>query len=234
MNTSHHRPSPFDHLNETQAKTVFVAEDQTILRDLISRVLQGFPNIRVVGACGDGQKAVAQCLEIKPDIIILDIMMPLLNGIDVLRHIKAKLPNTRVLIFSEASSRSVIKQAIEAGVDGFIEKAVEIRELEKALERIASGESYFGPRITEIMRKIMLNPEQDNSLKTLTPRERQVLQLIAEGYTSKEIAKVIDISYKTVDTHRSNIMHKLDMHSVAELTRFAISMGLTDKLKHIE
>ena len=234
MHTSHHMPSPFDHLNETQTKTVFIAEDQTILRDLIGRVLQGFPNIRVVGACADGQQAVAQCLEIKPDIIILDIMMPLLNGIDVLRRIKAKLPNTRVLIFSEASSRSVIKQAIEAGVDGFIEKDVELRELEKALERVASGESYFGPRITEIMRKIMLNPEQDNSLKTLTSRERQILQLIAEGYTSKEIAKVLDISYKTADTHRSNIMDKLDMHSVAELTRFAISMGLTDKLKHIE
>ena len=117
------------------------------------------------------------------------------------------------------------------GVDGFLEKDISLTELEKAIERIIAGETYFGPKITETMRKIMLNPEQDNSLNSLTSRERQVLQLIAEGHTSKEIAKILNISYKTADTHRANIMDKLDKHNVAELTRYAISSGLTEKLK---
>ena len=215
----------------SQLKTVFVAEDQTILRDLICRVLEQYPQIQVIGTSGDGQEACERCLESKPDIVILDIMLPYLNGIEVLRRLKSKNPEIQILVFSEASSRNVIKQAIEAGVDGFIEKDVNLTELEKAIERIIAGETFFGPRITEIMRKIMLNPEQDNSINALTSRERQILQLIAEGHTSKEIAKILNISYKTADTHRANIMEKLDKHNVAELTRFAISSGLTEKLK---
>ena len=214
-------------------KKVFIAEDQTILRDLIRRVLDGYPAITVVGSSGDGQEAFEKCLELKPDIVVLDIMLPFLNGIEVLRRLKAKNPKMRILVFSEACSRTVIKQAIEAGVDGFIEKNIHLSDLEKAIDRIVEGESFFGPRITETMRKIMLNPEQDNSLSSLTSRERQVLQLIAEGHTSKEIAQILTISYKTADTHRANIMDKLDKHNVAELTRFAISSGLTQKLKAV-
>tara|TARA_B100000989_G_C19512686_1_gene459948 strand:- start:95 stop:742 length:648 start_codon:yes stop_codon:yes gene_type:complete len=212
-------------------KKVFIAEDQTILRDLICRVLDQYPQIQVIGTSGDGQDAYERCLDQKPDIIILDIMMPYLNGIEVLRRLKAKNSKIQILVFSEAGSRNVIKQAIEAGVDGFLEKDISLTELEKAIERIIAGETYFGPKITETMRKIMLNPEQDNSLNSLTSRERQVLQLIAEGHTSKEIAKILNISYKTADTHRANIMDKLDKHNVAELTRYAISSGLTEKLK---
>lgn len=212
-------------------KTVFVAEDQTILRDLICRVLEQYPQIQVIGTSGDGQEACERCLESKPDIVILDIMLPYLNGIEVLRRLKAKSNEIQILVFSEACSRNVIKQAIEAGVDGFIEKDVSLTELEKAIERVIAGGTFFGPRITEIMRKIMLNPEQDNSVNALTSRERQILQLIAEGHTSKEIAKILSISYKTADTHRANIMEKLDKHNVAELTRFAISSGITDTLK---
>ncbi len=215
------------------SKRVFIAEDQTILRDLVRQVIASYPQVTIVGVSGDGQDTCQRCLETKPDVVILDIMLPYLNGIEVLRRIKAKLPNTRILVFSEACSRTVIKQAIEAGVDGFIEKDVELKELEKAIERILAGETYFGPRVTDIMRKIMANPDEDNSLKSLTSRERQVLQLIAEGHTSKEIAQILNISYKTADTHRANIMTKLDMHNAAELTRFAISSGLTEKLKTV-
>lgn len=214
-------------------KRVFIAEDQTILRDLVRRVVEAYPQVVVVGVSGDGQDAYQQCLANHPDIVILDIMLPYLNGVEVLRRLKAKNPKVRILVFSEACSRSVIKQAIESGVDGFVEKDVELAELEKAIERIIAGETYFGPRVTDIMRKIMASPDEDNSLKSLTSRERQVLQLIAEGHTSKEIAQVLSISYKTADTHRANIMEKLDMHNVAELTRFAISSGLTEKLKAI-
>lgn len=214
-------------------KRIFIVEDQTILRDLVRRVVEAYPQVAVVGTSGDGQDAYQQCIGIKPDIVILDIMLPYLNGVEVLRRLKSKLPNIRILVFSEACSRNVIKQSVEAGVDGFVEKDVELSELERAIERVIAGETYFGPRVTDVMRKIMSSPEEDNSLKSLTSRERQILQLIAEGHTSKEIAQILNISYKTADTHRANIMDKLDMHNVAELTRFAISSGLTDKLKVI-
>lgn len=220
-------------MNQT-LKRLFIAEDQTILRDLVCYVLKkSCPNVKVIGTSGNGQEAYQMCLEMQPDILVLDIMLPFLNGVEILRRLKAKLPNLRVLVFSEVCSRTVIRQAIEAGVDGFIEKDVELPELEKAIERVLMGETYFGPRIAELMRKIMSNPEEDQSLTNLTSRERQVLQLIAEGHTSKEIAQILQISYKTADTHRANIMEKLDMHNVAELTRFAISTGLTEKLKAI-
>jgi DNA-binding NarL/FixJ family response regulator len=219
-------------MNQT-LKRLFIAEDQTILRDLVCHVLKSCQNVTVIGTSGNGQEAYQRCLEMQPDILILDIMLPFLNGIEVLRRLKAKLPNLRVLVFSEVCSRTVIRQAIEAGVDGFIEKDVELPELERAIERVLSGETHFGPRIAELMRKIMSNPEEDQSLTNLTSRERQVLQLIAEGHTSKEIAQILNISYKTADTHRANIMEKLDMHNVAELTRFAISTGLTEKLKAV-
>jgi len=214
-------------------KRVFIAEDQTILRDLIRRVLENYPQVTVVGTSGDGQEAYQECLELQPDVIILDIMLPYLNGVEVLRRLKTKSPQTRILVFSEACSRNVIKQAVEAGVDAFVEKDVELSELERAVDRVLVGETYFGPRVSDIMRRIMSNPDEDNSLHALTSRERQVLQLIAEGHTSKEIAQILNISYKTADTHRANIMEKLDMHNVAELTRFAISTGLTEKLRAV-
>jgi len=214
-------------------KRAFIAEDQTILRDLIRRVLENHPQVTVVGTSGDGQEAYQKCLELQPDVIILDIMLPYLNGVEVLRRLKTKSPQTRILVFSEACSRNVIKQAVEAGVDAFVEKDVELSELERAVDRVLVGETYFGPRVSDIMRRIMSNPDEDNSLHALTSRERQVLQLIAEGHTSKEIAQILNISYKTADTHRANIMEKLDMHNVAELTRFAISTGLTEKLRAV-
>jgi DNA-binding NarL/FixJ family response regulator len=220
-------------LTSQSLKRIFIVEDQTILRDLVRRVVEGYPQVSVVGTSGDGQDAYQQCVALKPDIVILDIMLPYLNGVEVLRRLKSKFPAMRILVFSEACSRNVIKQSVESGVDGFVEKDVELEELERAIERVIAGESYFGPRVTEVMRKIMTSPDEDNSLKSLTSRERQVLQLIAEGNTSKEIAKILNISYKTADTHRANIMDKLEMHNVAELTRFAISSGLTDKLRAI-
>lgn len=220
-------------LTSQSLKRIFIVEDQTILRDLVRRVVEGYPQVSVVGTSGDGQDAYQQCVALKPDIVILDIMLPYLNGVEVLRRLKSKFPAMRILVFSEACSRNVIKQSVESGVDGFVEKDVELAELERAIERVIAGETYFGPRVTEVMRKIMTSPDEDNSLKSLTSRERQVLQLIAEGNTSKEIAKILNISYKTADTHRANIMDKLEMHNVAELTRFAISSGLTDKLRAI-
>ncbi|MBC2594720.1 response regulator transcription factor [Ruficoccus amylovorans] len=209
-------------------KRVVVVEDQTILRDLICRLLESYPGIEVVGALADGHEALREINEKKPDIVVLDIMLPQLNGVEVLRQLKNNDRKPDILIFSAFPSKNVVKKVLEAGIEGFIEKDANLNELEVAIEKIVAGQSYFGPRIVDIMREIMINPTQGDSLEELTPRERQVLQLIAESCTSKEIASKLDISVKTADTHRANLMKKLGVHDVAGLTRQALAFGLID------
>lgn len=209
-------------------KRVLVVEDQTILRDLICRLLESYPDIEILGAIGDGQVALDEIREKKPDIVILDIMLPSLNGVEVLRQLKTTEQKTSVLIFSAFPSKSMVKKVLEAGIEGFVEKDASLSELEVAIEKIVSGQTYFGLRIVDIMREIMVNPHSTDALDELTPRERQILQLIAESCTSKEIAVRLDISVKTADTHRANLMKKLDVHDVAGLTRQALAFGLID------
>ena len=209
-------------------KRVVVVEDQTILRDLICRLLESYPGIEVVGALADGHEALREINEKRPDIVVLDIMLPQLNGVEVLRQLKNADRKPDILIFSAFPSKNVVKKVLEAGIEGFIEKDANLNELEVAIEKIVAGQSYFGPRIVDIMREIMINPTQGDSLEELTPRERQVLQLIAESCTSKEIAAKLDISVKTADTHRANLMKKLGVHDVAGLTRQALAFGLID------
>ncbi|MDP0496656.1 MAG: response regulator transcription factor [Verrucomicrobiota bacterium JB024] len=209
-------------------KRVVVVEDQTILRDLICRLLESYPGIEVVGALADGHEALREINDKRPDIVVLDIMLPQLNGVEVLRQLKNADRKPDILIFSAFPSKNVVKKVLEAGIEGFIEKDANLNELEVAIEKIVAGQSYFGPRIVDIMREIMINPTQGDSLEELTPRERQVLQLIAESCTSKEIAAKLDISVKTADTHRANLMKKLGVHDVAGLTRQALAFGLID------
>lgn len=209
-------------------KRVVVVEDQTILRDLICRLLGSYPGIEIMDALGDGHEALKVILEKKPDLVVLDIMLPQLNGVEVLRQLKNSEKKPDVLIFSAFPSKNVVKKVLEAGIVGFIEKDANLDELEIAIEKVVAGQSYFGPRIVDIMREIMVNPNQGDSLEELTPRERQVLQLIAESCTSKEIAAKLDISVKTADTHRANLMKKLGVHDVAGLTRQALAFGLID------
>jgi len=215
-------------------KRVFVVEDQTILRDLICRLLASYPEIEIAGSTGDGHEALKQFADTQPDIVILDIMLPNLNGIEVLRALK-KLPKVpQVLVFSAFPSRTTVRKLLETGIDGFVEKDASLDELEVAIEKIAAGQSYYGLRVVEIMRELMVNPHQTDALDELTPRERQILQLIAESYTSKEIAQKLDISVKTADTHRANLMKKLDVHDVAGLTRQALAFGLIDMPRPLE
>lgn len=209
-------------------KRVFVVEDQTILRDLICRLLSSYPDIEIAGAIGDGQQAVDQIMETRPDIVILDMMLPHLHGVEVLRRLRTSENRPRILVFSAFPSKSMVRKVLEAGIDGFVEKDASLDELEKAVEKIVAGQTYFGLKIVDIMRELMVNPQQSDALEELTARERQVLQLIAESNTSKEIAVKLDISVKTADTHRANLMKKLDVHDVAGLTRAAVSFGLID------
>lgn len=211
-----------------QMKKVIVIEDQTILRDLICQLVEGYTGMQVIAESGDGAEGYELCIEHTPDLVILDIMLPNLNGSEVLRRLKAKNPKINILIFSAAASNSMVNRLLKSGVTGYIEKDAGLGELEKAISLVADGRSYFSPRIVEAMRELMVNGGQDDSLDSLTTREREIVQLIAESYSNKEIAAKLGMSVRTADTHRTNIMKKLNLHDVAALTRWAIANKLVD------
>ena len=210
----------------TKTKKVIIIEDQTILRDLISQLIEGYPNMEVIAQSGDGSEGYELCLKHEPDLVILDIMLPNLTGSEVLRRLKTKAPKTNILIFSAAASNGMVNRLLKAGVTGYIEKAAGLVELEKAIALVGDGRSYFSPRIVDAMRELMITGGKDDSLESLTTREREIVQLIAESHSNKEIAAKLGMSVRTADTHRTNIMKKLDLHDVAALTRWTIANNL--------
>jgi len=207
-------------------KKVVIIEDETIVRDLMVEVLQAYPQCKLVGTFGDGLEGWNGVQELKPDFIISDIKMPSLNGLELLRRVKDKFNNTQVMLFSAYFSTGMVRQALKAGVNGMIEKTAGLAEMHKAIEAVLAGETYLGPAVVGITRQIMIHPDQDDSLETLSTREVEVLQLIAEGFSSKEIAAKLGISTKTAETHRAHLMQKLNLHGIAGLTRYAIAKGL--------
>ena len=207
---------------------VFIIEDQTILRELVSRLVESLPDCTLCGESGDGLDGLNACRRQKPDLVIIDIMVPSLNGLEIVRQLRKVLPRTKLLVFSGYTTRGRVQAALKAGVNGIVHKDASVEELQEGIRRVLNGESYMSSKILDIMRDLMLNPEVTDSLEKLTSRERELLQLIAEGHTTKEIATRLDISVKTADTHRTNVMHKLDLHDIASLTRFAIQHGLVE------
>lgn len=231
--TKVNKESPFnlrDSALEENMKKVIVIEDQTIMRDLIYQLVEGYAAMEVVASSGDGAEGYDLCLQHAPDLVILDIMLPNLNGSEVLRRLKAKNPRANILIFSAASSNSMVNRLLKSGVTGYIEKDAGLEELEKAIKLVADGRSYFSPRVVDAMRELMVSGGQEDSLESLTTREREIVQLIAESYSNKEIANKLGMSVRTADTHRTNIMKKLDLHDVAALTRWAIANKLVDPI----
>ncbi len=227
------KPSESAQSGSSQAiymKKVIVIEDQTILRDLICQLVESYTGMEVIAQAGCGADGYELCIEHKPDLVILDIMLPNLSGSEVLRRLKAKNPKINILIFSAAASNSMVNRLLKAGVTGYIEKDAGLAELEKAISLVSDGRSYFSPRIVDAMRELMINGGQDDSLDSLTSREREIVQLIAESYSNKEIAAKLGMSVRTADTHRTNIMKKLDLHDVAALTRWAIANKLVNPI----
>ena len=210
-------------------KRVVLVEDQIAIREMLAQILRSDGNFEVVAECGDGQSAASICLEHKPDMVILDIMLPGLNGIEVLRRFSKHLKTTRVLAFSGYQNPSLVRELLQAGAHGFVEKSAKLSELRKGIQTVADGGTYFGPAIATILRETVVNPGQSErqGVEALTAREREILQLIAESFSTKEIAAKLLISVKTAENHRTNLMKKLHLHDVASLTRFAIQNGLT-------
>jgi DNA-binding NarL/FixJ family response regulator len=208
--------------------SVFVIEDQNILRELVCRLVEGLSSCELAGHSGDGLEGLNTCKELKPDLVIVDSMVPSLNGLEIVRQLKKALPKVKLLVFSAYSNRERVQAAIKAGANGIVHKNASIEELEAGIRRVLAGDSYMSTEILDILRDLMLNPSVTDSLEKLTQREREVLQLVAEGHTTKEVAAKLEISVKTADTHRTNVMSKLDIHDVAGLTRFAIQHGLVE------
>lgn len=205
---------------------VYIIEDEVLLRDLIIDLLKTHRDLEIVGSSGDGRQGYEDCIKLKPHMVILDVRLPSLNGIEVAQRLKNDFPWVKILVFSGMFNLGIIKRVFMTKVNGIIEKAAGLTEMEKAINAVAAGQSYYGPTIVEKMPELLLSNDSEQGLDALTPREREILQLIAEGHTTKEIADKLGISARTADVHRTHIMQKLDVHNVAGLTRIAVSYGL--------
>ncbi len=212
-------------------KRLVIIEDQTAIRELLVEILRLDKNYQLVGESGDGQKALTLCLEVKPDLLVLDAKLPGLNGVDLLRRLVKHLPHIRVLVFSGHENPVLVREMLEVGAHGFVEKTAGLTEFKKGLETVAAGGTFFGPAVAALLRDVVANPGSSNSADFLTDREREILQLVAESHSTKEIASKLDISAKTVDNHRTNLMRKLNLHDVASLTRYAFDIGLIETKK---
>ena len=211
-------------------KRVVIIEDQTAVREMVAQIVSGEEGFEVIAETGDGQEAYSVCIEMKPDFVILDIMLPGLNGAEVLRRFSKHLNNTRVLVFSGYQNPALVRELLQAGAHGFVEKSAPLSELKKGINIVANGGSYFGPEVARLLREAVANPSATAvpTVDILTAREREILQLIAESYSTKEVAAKLNISVKTAENHRTNLRKKLDLHDVASLTRYAIEHGLID------
>ena len=208
---------------------IVLADDHEIMRDGLRGLLEREHDFEIVAEAENGRMAVDFARELEPDIMIMDIGMPDMNGIAATRQIKAEYPDIKVIALSMYSDERFIEEMLQAGVSGYLLKDCAFDELITAIRTVAEGRVHLSPDVTTIMLNSFLHKKhgRDDSSSILTNREREVLQLIAEGNSTKEISALLNISVKTVDTHRQKIMNKLDIHKVAELTKYAIRMGLT-------
>jgi DNA-binding NarL/FixJ family response regulator len=211
-------------------KRVVVIEDQTAVRDMLAEFIRQIPGYEVAGTFGDGQEGLTRSLALKPDIVVLDVGLPGLNGIEVLKQLTSNLPSVKVLVFSGRGSPGNIRELLVAGAQSYVDKMDGFSEFRKALEIISAGGTFIGPRMATAMRTLIRNPDGQRATHPLSNREKQILQLVAEGFSTREIAGRLGLSVRTVDNHRTNIMRKLNLHNVAALTRYAIQNELVTTL----
>lgn len=208
-----------------QGGRILVADDHEVVRKGLCALLQSH-GWQVCGEAIDGRQAVDKTRELKPDIVILDIGMPNLNGLDATRQILRNNPDQKVLVLTITDTDQVVRDVLQAGARGFVLKSDAARDLVAAVEAIMQQRTFFTPRVGQMVLEAYLkggDPQAaEPNLPTLTPREREIVQLLAEGKSTKEVASVLNLSVKTAETHRSNIMRKLKLHSVGELVLYAI------------
>ena len=207
-----------------------IVEDQTAVCEMTMEVLQSNAAFEVVGAATNGSQAVSMALQLKPDLIILDVMIPEISGVEVLRRIKSSLPKMRVLVFSAKQEPQVVRGLIQEGMHGFVNKHSPLKELREAIAIVANGGIWFDEKFSQTVRDALAKPASagDGMIDLLTPREREISMLIARSHSSKDVAALLNISVKTSENHRANLMRKLGVRDVAGLVRLAIRHGLVD------
>jgi DNA-binding NarL/FixJ family response regulator len=213
--------------------TVLLAEDHTIVREGFRRMLELEPDLKVIGEAQDGRQAVALAKKLRPDVVVMDIAMPLLNGLEATRQVLKNFPATKVLMLSAHSDDAYVQNATESGARGFLLKQTSAHEVCQAIREIHQGKTFFSPVVSRRLDRLHLHkaglPGKSRATATpLTSREMEVLQLVAEGRANKETAAELGIGIKTVEKHREHLMAKLDIHDTAGLTRYAISAGIIE------
>jgi DNA-binding NarL/FixJ family response regulator len=208
--------------------SILLADDHTLVRAGIRALIEQLPTVKVVGEAKDGREALRLVKERKPDLILMDVAMPGLNGLEATARVSKEFPDVRVIILSMYANEEYVREAINAGAAGYLVKRSAATELERAITAVARGEKYFSPLVSA-----HVNRDRDGRLSVdrafierLTPRQREILQLVAERHSTKDIAGILSISVKTVETHRAQLMERLDIHDVPGLVRFAIRAGL--------
>jgi DNA-binding NarL/FixJ family response regulator len=214
------------------AYTIVIAEDHQLFRDGLKSMLNKRDDIEVIGEAEDGIEAVKLIRKLKPDLVLLDLSMPKMGGISVLKDVKRELPDTRILLLTIHEADQYVLEAFEAGADGYCIKDSSRQELMLAIDSVLQGKTYISPGISDqVMEGFLSNRKrlkEKTSWDTVTQREREVLKLLAEGHSNKEIGELLHISVKTVEKHRANLIDKLDLHNVAKLTAYAIKQGLVE------
>jgi len=210
---------------------VLLADDHRILREGIRALIDDQEHMQVVGEAEDGLETVKKVAKLQPDVVVMDIAMPLLNGLEATRQIRRDFPQVKVLILTMHDNEEYIRQVLAAGALGYVLKDAAARDLLGAIRTVNQGEAVLSPAITRLVIEDYLrwgDIRPEDTTDGLTAREREVLQLIAEGYTNKEIAGIMSLSVKTVQSHRTNLMNKLDLHDRGELIKYAIQKKIID------
>jgi two-component system, NarL family, response regulator NreC len=209
---------------------VLLGDDHTVLRQGLRKILEERRDWRVVAEAGNGRDAVREALALNPDVAVLDIGMPLLNGIEATRQIARRAPSVRVLILSMHSDQAYVTQAVQAGARGYLLKDSAAAELIEAIAAVSTGKSFFSPAVAQVVFNDYVRSLTDKGITdpydSLSEREREVLQLVAEGRSSKEIAELLSISPATVETHRAHLLQKLQLHNTVEVVRYATRRGI--------
>ena len=209
---------------------ILLADDHTLMRQGLRKILEDRPEWTVVAEAGDGREAVQQALKLQPDVAVLDIGMPLLNGIEATRQIVRRLPATGVLILSMHAQEPYVIQALQAGARGYLLKDSAGKELLRAISVVSGGKSFFSPAVASVMLndyvRRLAGAAVADRYDSLSEREREIFQLVAEGRTNKEIAALLSVSPTTIETHRAHILQKLDVHNTAELVLYAVRRGV--------
>jgi DNA-binding NarL/FixJ family response regulator len=209
---------------------VLLADDHTLIRAGLRMVVEAQPDLSVVGEANNGRDAVAKAEALKPDVVVMDIGMPSLNGIEAAREIRKALPDTQIVMLSMHSDEGYVLRALKAGAKAYLLKDSAEADLAQAIRAAAAGKSFFSPAVGKVlledyMRKLQRTGAED-SYELLSPREREILQLVAEGKSSKEIATLLNLSVYTVETHRAHVMQKLNLRGIPELILYAVRKGI--------